>query len=229
MAQNDALSAKQPIDQPQEDGRNRLPGESTLWFHRYCLYRDLGHKRSLRAAVAKEQASLHVVAEPRKASKSLKKQTGTAVDVLISPAPDPEKRAHVPGSWKAAYKQWRWAERAQAFDRYLISTMGEMELERLGASYANKYKRILMLDIMLKGVIANINARIKKGMDYDTYLAFVKQVQSLTAQIERETRGTDEAAMKACIAAYDRATIGEIEKAYHESNQEDRRVEIKLS
>src|SRR5262249_50085281 len=87
---------------PQEDGRSPLPDEPNLWYRRYCLYRDLGHKRSLRAVVAKERESLRVVQTPPQATKgqTKKQRAKNAHGQEVKPV------LNVPGSWKEASKHY---------------------------------------------------------------------------------------------------------------------------
>lgn len=68
----------------------RLPEEPNLWYDRFVQYLQMGPSRSLLGAVNAE-----------KAKKSKEKQT-----------------SNIPGAWSEAAKQWRWKERAEAWDEY---------------------------------------------------------------------------------------------------------------
>jgi hypothetical protein len=199
-----------------ETGKNRLPGEPQLWFNRYCLYRDLGHKRSLRVAVAKERETLRVLKEPQPATKSTAKKVVGQKTAKKSPAaPVPEPVINVPGSWKNACKVYRWQERARSFDAWLINIMAEHTYEHLGDTYANKYKRLQLLDILIKSAAEKLNTALKNGMTHETYLDYIKQIAALAKQVEGEMSQLSEDEMKAAISAYGRAILDEMEKAYH--------------
>lgn len=196
----------------QETGYKQLPGESTLWFNRYLLYRNLGHKRSLRAAVAKERETARLVKEPEPATKS----TGTkkrVSNVSNSQSPAPAPVINVPGSWKNACKVYRWQDRARAFDAYLIDMMVKTTYETLGNTYANKYKRVQLLELLLKNAIDQLNNASANNTTHKNYLAYIKQISALTAQMEREMSKLSDEEMKAAIAAYGRGIRDEVEKA----------------
>lgn len=205
------VSDQNQSEKAKETGKSQLPGESALWFRRYCLYRDLGHKRSLRAAVAKERETAHLVEEPKTAPKSPKTKKVAGVDVSLSKAPEPA--LNVPGSWKHASKVYRWQERARAFDAYLIDMMVTHTYAHLGDTYANKYKRVQLLELLLKGAVDQLNNATANGATHSTYLAYLKQIAALTAQMEHEISAFSEEEMKGAIGQYGRAIRDEIEKA----------------
>lgn len=67
---------------------DRQPGESMLWYRRFCRYRNQIGARSLLGCVNAEAAE-----------KGRRKRS-----------------AKVPGSWSTAKKKWRWEERCTAWD-----------------------------------------------------------------------------------------------------------------
>jgi hypothetical protein len=209
-----AAMGDQQAQKVTETGRNQLAGESGLWFRRYCLYRDLGHKRSLRAAVAKERETAHLV-RPAPATKSTenKKAGGQKRAKTVAPPPAPTPAINVPGSWKNACKVYRWAERAQAFDAYLIDMMVKTTYATLGNTYANKYKRIQLLELLLKSTLDQLNNATANSTTHKTYLAYIKQLSALTAQMEREMSKLSDEEMKEAIAAYGCGVRDEVEKA----------------
>jgi hypothetical protein len=72
---------------PQSEPWERQPGEPNLWFSRFERFRLTGPSRSLLGTVNAELV-----------------QKGRA------------KQAKVPGAWNKAATQWRWRERAEAWD-----------------------------------------------------------------------------------------------------------------
>jgi hypothetical protein len=208
---------------PQEDGRSQLPDEPGLWYKRYCLYRDLGHKRSLRAAVAKERESLRIVKEPVTATKSpqKKKASPTASPKDVKPV----QTVQVPGSWKNAYKAYRWKERVQGFDTWLINKSVDLTEAHLGGTYANAYKRVMLLETLIKSAYDQWAAAVKAGTTHENYLLYIKRIQSLLDQMHAEMRGLDDATMRAGIEAWHLTFLDDIEKAYHSGST---KMEIKL-
>jgi hypothetical protein len=196
-------SAPVQAETEQENGKKQLPGESTLWFHRYLIYRDLGHKRTLRAAVAKERETLRVVKEATKSPQE-KKAGGVAVC------------RDVPGSWKNACKVYRWSERAKAFDAWLLNSMANITYEHLADTYANKFKRVQLIEALITSLNKALNGAVEKGgLEHDTYLRCIKQIAALVRQMEDEMRGFSEEEMRSAIVAHGRTFMGDIEKAYH--------------
>lgn len=185
-----------------ETGKKQFPGESALWYRRYLLYRDLGHKRTLRAAVAKERETLRLVKEGETATKSPQTQKS-------------ETPINVPGSWKNACKQYRWHERAKAFDEYLLAGMAERTAAKLGDTYANKFKRVMLLEGLITGLTKALNGAVDKGVDHDIYLRYVKQIAALVRQMETEMAGFSEEEMRAAVLAHGRTFQDDIERAYH--------------
>lgn len=206
-------SAQAQTEKTPDNGKRQLPGESALWFRRYCLYRDLGHKRSLRAAVAKEQETAHLVKETEPATKSTAKQKKEG-DNLSSSAQKQSKPLQVPGSWKNACKVYRWAERTANFDQWIINRMVTATYDRMGKTYANKYKRVQLLEVLIKGTLEQSSNATNNGGTHEIYLAYVKQIAALLRQMESEMEGK-ETEMRIAIEAYGRTFQDDIEKAFH--------------
>jgi hypothetical protein len=78
-----------PVQLPETEQWLRLPGESNLWYSRFVLFLELGPGRTQLGAV-------HV--EDRQQNRPLTRWT--------------------PGSWRAAFKKFRWQERAEAWDEH---------------------------------------------------------------------------------------------------------------
>jgi hypothetical protein len=81
---------------------DQQPGEPILWFARFEAFRRLGPGRSILAVYN---------AEPGKARKG--------------PADS------APGAWKQAAAEWRWSERAEAWDQAQLRTARDEESEAL--------------------------------------------------------------------------------------------------
>jgi len=189
--------------QPAENGFSQQPGESALWFRRYLLYRDLGHKRTLRAAVAKERESVHLLKDSESATKSPQTQK------------EGVQLVNVPGSWKNASKVYRWAERAKGFDAWLLRRMAEETYKHLGDGFANKFRRVQLIQLLIDAALEQMNHASENAAKHETYLAYTKRVAALLAQMEREMSTVNEEEMKAAIVSYGRSIQADIEKAYH--------------
>ena len=210
-------SAQDQTQKAQDTGRNQLPGESNLWFRRYCLYRDLGHKRTYRAAVAKEQETAHVVKEAETATKSTEKPKtgkGQKVSDPVIPSAPKGRPVQVPGSWKHASKVYRWAERTASYDQWVLNRMVTTTYARMGESFANKYRRVQTLETLIKTTLEQQSALASDGKcTPELFLAFVKQAAALLRQMESEMNGS-ESEMRMAIEAYGKTMIDDIEKAF---------------
>jgi hypothetical protein len=100
----------------------RMPEESLLWYHRFEAFRLMEPVRSIAAVFREEEAE---------------KNRG-------KPRTDP------PGQWYEAAKQWRWEERAAAFDLHQDAEIEKrIVAERkkvLRSRFALQHKRIETLD-----------------------------------------------------------------------------------
>src|SRR2546425_8963221 len=114
---------------------NRMEGEPALWYRRFHIYLDLGYKRSLEAAVLKEQSSMKVLKStkiahspeaPAKKGQSGRKAPSKRGQLVEVPKPRP---VQVPGSWRAASVKWNWVARAHAWDDFCIDRMVEGTLK----------------------------------------------------------------------------------------------------
>jgi hypothetical protein len=74
---------------PQAEPWDRLPGEPSLWYARFELYRLAGPNRTLLGTVNTEQAN-----------RGKQRQTS------------------IPGAWSRAAAHWRWRQRAEAWDEH---------------------------------------------------------------------------------------------------------------
>ena len=180
-------------NQPQETGREQVPGESTMWFNRYRLYRDMGFKRSLRGAVALERERLHTV----------KVETATTSHDALSAAQGTRREQalqsvasvkQVPGSWKDASVRFHWQERVHAYEAWLLTAISRDMLGKMARSYANKFERILTLQEMVKTTKESARRatmifpieEIEKS--HKLAIAYTKQIQSLLADLRAETK-----------------------------------------
>lgn len=182
---------QQPNNQPHETGREQLAGESTMWFNRYKLYRDMGFKRSLRGAVALERERLHAIKGNEQATTSLEEKNAQEQvphkGVLNSVAPVKQ----VPGNWKDAAVRFHWQERVRAYETWLLSTVSRDQLRVLARSHANKFQRILTLQAMIETTKENAKrASFMLPLEnaHKLTLAYGKQLRGLLADLREETK-----------------------------------------
>lgn len=198
---NDPLQfpSQQAQNQPQETGREPLPGESPMWFNRYKLYRDMGFKRSLRGAVALERQRLHTIKAQEVATGSHEQASETDSAHIEQVLNSAEKVKQVPGSWRDAAVRFHWQERVHAYESWLLSDLSRYQLSQLARSYANKFQRILTLQEIIKTTRENAKratmAFPAESLEKSHYLtiAYTKQIRGLLADLRAETKDiTDE-------------------------------------
>lgn len=165
------------------DWNTPLPDEKPLWFSRYCLYRDLGPKRSLRAAIAKEQERFTLLPPEQAATESHEK-------------PLEKKPVHVSGSWKQASVTFCWKERCKLFDQAIIQTLSQDRLNEMGKSMANQFARVEQLGTMAAMVHKYImDVRNRRLMDHKEAIAYMRLLRDLVKDIRVEMRGIDDQAL----------------------------------
>ena len=211
------LTSLNHTEKASEDRQQPQPGESALWFRRYLLYRNLGHKRSLRAAIAKERETAHLLKEPQKATQPKRGKTQGNLSDSRTPTRPEAPPAHVPGSWKAASKTFSWSERAKAFDAWLLAEMNQFSAEHLGDTYANKYKRVLYLDALIRSVKNQLEQAVEKGTTHQAYQNYIKLLAKLLGQMEAEMHQPED--MQTAIAAHTLAIQDEAEQAYQQGRK----------
>ncbi len=161
----------------------RQPGESLLWYNRFKLYRNLGYKRSLVAALSKEQETAKVLKSTR---------IGKKPGVALAEVP----RAQVPGSWKQASSKWRWVERAAAYDEYMIDQMVDGAIDDLLDGAGTSLVRVMLLKNLLEKLRVNFNANAE-DMTPEQYCMWIQRMQSIMKQISDEMLAHDEATTRA--------------------------------
>lgn len=117
----------------------RLENEPALWFYRFERYRMLGPDRSLLAT-------------------SNQWRLERSRRVLTSS----------PKSWAKARDRWRWQERAEAWDAYLLELVGAREQERrveiLSSGYALQHERIRELDELARLLLDELQTEDKRWL-----------------------------------------------------------------
>ena len=137
----------------------RLPGESLTWYQRFERFRLMVPVRSIAAVYHKEQEAKDSV-KPRKPTSS-----------------------KVPGDWYDIAKQWKWEERAAAWDASetarLEAIIAYEQEQVLRAGYALLHKRV--------EVLTEVAFQLKKYMDDEkkVWPVDVKIVATGQGQAER--------------------------------------------
>jgi hypothetical protein len=107
------------LDVDDQQPWERKEGEPNLWFQRFERYRLAGPKRTLLGTVNAE-----------KAERGLQRRARST-----------------PGAWQRNFEQWRWKERAEAWDEHIARKVAaEAEAKALSSGYALRYKRIESLN-----------------------------------------------------------------------------------
>ncbi len=162
----------------------RQKNEPALWFMRFQIYKKLGSKRTMQAAIDADTGK----------AKQEKAQT---------------KNVSIPGSWSRAAKQWNWKERASAYDlaeqakqaSYLRNTANQ-------ARFASKAYRIITLDWMARTLQEEMQ---RVTMLKDRHAA-MGRLQSVMRDLAREMEGLEGVILDACDAAAFKTIREEIEK-----------------
>lgn len=126
---------------------DRLPGESARAYRAFCVYRDLGPKRSVLKAI---QAA------------------GENVDSV--------------GRWETWCTQFRWVERAAAYDEWLDRQQREAREEVL-RDMARRHAELAML--LLERVRARVEAMKPEELDPGEVARWLE----VAARLERLSRG----------------------------------------
>src|SRR5258708_20806203 len=168
------------------DGKTyeRLKNERATWFLRFQRYLLLGRNRSVQAVLDEERHHLE-------AQESTKEDV-FKIDMSLSPEAQ-KKRAElhivaIPGSWKKAVKQWRWTERAAAWDndqlanwQTSIQSLLNYDSECTFAAY-RVWLLNIYVDYLKKMATDTAELSVKER------LACIKLSQSLMKEIAREMR-----------------------------------------
>src|SRR6266700_7372594 len=152
----------QTTNEPEHKPWLRMEGEPVRWYTRFILFRVLGPKRTILAAVEQERAHA-------KAPKSTQKP----------------KKAHVPGSWKAACITWRWVERARAYDEDKVTKMVEVYFEDLYQGPALAFHRVQYLRNILETMTADYNKN-NAHMTPEQHIAYYARMTAILKDIREE-------------------------------------------
>src|SRR6266568_5196382 len=175
-----------------EMGYERMEGEPLLWWNRFLLYRNLGPKRSLQKAVERERQKAVALKSTGKAGNEevSPKRARVSKTVHLQEVPK-EKGVVVPGSWKAASGQWNWVARARAWDEFIIDMAVNKNYDLLIADYAQKSRRVFVLNELLKAVIKRLN-ELSAGMTHEQVNFCIARAQSLMHDLRDEMATLDE-------------------------------------
>lgn len=179
----------------------RLENEPALWHRCFKIFRSLGVKRTLLAALLKEQEKAKVLKgtppAPQSADTSKKRQKTSNDARALTPLPKVQP-TQVPGSWKRASIQWNWVERAEAYDEYRIDKMVEaMMVDYLdGASLA--FNRVQMLKGLYQTVMQDFTTH-NRQMTFDQHIAYYTRMQALLKQIADEMTPFDESVQRVLL------------------------------
>ncbi len=116
----------------------RLPGEPARWFSRLQFFVAAGPGRSVRSAYLADR--LH------KAPKG--------------PVP-----AHAPASWKIAAEQWKWRDRAAAWDEVQAERRRKASADALRAEIERHRRNGIQLDQAAFGTAIQVLSLVKKRLD----------------------------------------------------------------
>ncbi len=191
--ENPEFSPQQVQNQPWQ----RMDGESALWYRRFKLYRSLGPKRTLLAALEKEQETIKVLKgteTDEKLTPPAKKRTKADKSRHLVEVPKP-KPVQVPGSWKRASIQWHWQERVLAYDEYRIDKAIELNLEQLAIGVTNPFDRLMALKQLFNNLADIFNSNGSE-MTFEQYCSGFARMQSTLKDIHEEMGDCDEAIMR---------------------------------
>lgn len=220
-ARNPQENGPQAQEKPAPKPWQRQEGESTLWYNRYCLYQDLGYKRTMQAALELERSKIKALKSTESRASSVetkKKQEKTRKKSQLVEVPKPKPQ--VPGSWKQASITWRWGERARAWDAYCIDFMVEKNMEQLlENAHTLPMARINTLQSILTAV-GNVYNASNHLMTHEQHCMYAGRMQSLLRDMREEMRVYDETVQRAvtyrrCVEVYqtvDHNTLEEVKQ-----------------
>jgi hypothetical protein len=200
LTENDTQQQEKPDPKPWL----RQKGESTLWFNRFCLYQDLGYKRTLQAAVEKERSKIKALKSTDIPASA--EQPGKLAKTRNLKEVPPTKAVQVPGSWKHASVEWQWVKRAAAWDAYALDYMVEKNMERLlETNHALPMTRVHTLQSMIDSIGKTYNNC--HDMTYEQDCMYIARMQSLLRDIREEMKLYNEPLQRMitrrhCIEAY---------------------------
>jgi hypothetical protein len=159
----------------------RQQNEPAKWFMRFKIYKDLGPKRTMQAAIDADTGK----------EKQEKAQT---------------KSVSIPGSWSRAAKVWNWKARAQAYDLAEQAKDAVMIREFAGRqAFSSRAYRLVQLNYTAKCLKLILESW--KAVPHDQtkdYLSIVARYQSVLRDIETSMQGLDVANDTIDAAAWDK-------------------------
>jgi hypothetical protein len=146
-----------PDTAPQPEPWDRMPGEPNRWFSRFERYRLVGSGRTLLGTVNAE-----------KGQKGQKRQTV------------------IPGAWSRAAAQWRWKQRAEAWD--------EQERQKAREAHAHAIEEMNQRHVQEAQALQSKAIQRLKTLDLDDLSAAdVARFVVEATRLERTARGEPEA------------------------------------
>lgn len=160
------------------------PARYFLLFKRYCA---MGRKRSLQALWNQERGV-------QAGTKSRDEKNG-GVDTLSTP---PVESVSMSGALKRAAAQWKWKERAQAWDIDQLQAREQRLQEYLDydAEFIKRADRLSLLDVAVGSIVKWIHNEALMEQDPRYFQWAVKQIQSLLRDIRREMAYFEETSRK---------------------------------
>jgi hypothetical protein len=184
-------------DTTQLEPWEQQPGEPNLWYARYERYRLAGPRRSLLALFNSER-----------------REHGA------------KKARSIPQSWAQKAKQWRWRERAEAWDTF--------EFQQARVEHAEQFKEMNLRHIQEAKALQSLGVQYLKSLQPDT----LSSVQALrfcieAAKLERTAMGEPEIIVEQRLTGGDGAAVAftledalqadlELEKWHHDQMQQQR-------
>jgi len=177
----------------------RQRNEPAKWFMRFQIYKDLGAKRSLRAAIATETGIETAPKSSRKQQPNQKKLSAVTL----------------PSSWTRAAKVWSWKERAGAYDlAEQAKQAGYLRETANRTHFASRAYRIIQLDYLarvLKSFMPPPGVPVPESK-VAHYLAVMARLQSVMRQMSIEMQGLEGVTANSCDEAAFKHVKEEFEK-----------------
>ncbi len=152
------------------------PARYFLLFRTYC---QMGRGRSLQAVWEQEHSA-------QKSTKATEEKNAPSDDT----SEKIQKVPSVSGAWKKAAAQWKWKERAEAWDLYQRDERHKNLLAFLDheAQYITAAQRLNTLDTLMVGCMGCLHDRQLALMDFKTWLKWMNTTLKVNREIRMEMR-----------------------------------------
>lgn len=207
---NNLVSLHPERENEQEKAWERLADEPAKWFMRFQRYCQSGRGRTLEAVLWLERHAPQEIAESQKAPEGPQSENlierhldrsltyvanyrDTTQDELERYNEIKALKIVVPGDWKRASRRWHWVERASAYDDDVRDRTQRNILRYIDheALYVTKGQRLSALDLLASSLMVTMLNKDFPKDDHKRYLAHMKQIQSILAQIRKEMASVD--------------------------------------